>query len=54
MNNNLYMYEHELQAKGIKYIGGVDEGGRGPLIGPVVAACVVLPTSFKLAGLTDS
>lgn len=54
MNNDLYMYEHELQANGIKYIGGVDEVGRGPLIGPVVAACVVLPISFELEGLTDS
>ena len=39
---------------GIKYIAGVDEVGRGPLVGPVVAACVVLPLNFKLEGLTDS
>ena len=51
---NLYRYEKELYAKGIKYIGGVDEVGRGPLIGPVVTACVVLPLDFKLEGLTDS
>lgn len=51
---DLYKYEKELFKKGITYIGGVDEVGRGPLIGPVVAACVVLPKNFKLEGLTDS
>ena len=40
---DLYKYENELYAKGLEYIGGVDEVGRGPLIGSVVAACVVLP-----------
>lgn len=51
---DLYRYEHELYDQGIKYIGGVDEVGRGPLIGPVVAACCCLPTNFILEGLTDS
>ena len=51
---DLYKYENELYSKNINYIGGVDEVGRGPLIGPVVAACVVLPKDFKLEGLTDS
>lgn len=51
---DLYKYENELYKKGIKYIGGVDEVGRGPLIGPVVTACVVLPKDFVLEGLTDS
>ena len=51
---DLYKYEKELYKNGIKYIGGVDEVGRGPLIGPVVAACCVLPKDFKLEGLTDS
>ena len=51
---NLYEYENELYDKGINYIGGVDEVGRGPLIGPVVASCVVLPKDFVLEGLTDS
>lgn len=51
---NLYKYENELYAQGIKYIGGVDEVGRGPLNGPVVTACVVLPKDFVLEGLTDS
>ena len=51
---DLYKYENELYDKGLKYIGGVDEVGRGPLIGSVVAACVVLPKDFVLEGLTDS
>lgn len=51
---DLYKYERELYDKGCKYIGGVDEVGRGPLIGSVVAACVVLPSDFALEGLTDS
>lgn len=51
---DLYKYENELYAKKVKYIGGVDEVGRGPLIGPVVACCCVLPKNFVLEGLTDS
>ena len=51
---DLYKYENELYDRGLKYIGGVDEVGRGPLIGSVVAACVVLPRGFTLEGLTDS
>ena len=49
-----YKYEKELNEKGITLIAGVDEVGRGPLIGPVVAAAVILPQGFKLDGLTDS
>lgn len=51
---DLLKYEKELYKKGIEYIGGVDEVGRGPLVGPVVAACIVLPKNYKLDGLTDS
>lgn len=51
---DLYKYENELWNDGINYIGGVDEVGRGPLIGPVVTACVILPKDFYLEGLTDS
>ena len=49
-----YKYERKLRENGITLIGGVDEVGRGPLVGPVVAACCVLPEKFNLDGLTDS
>lgn len=49
-----WKYEKELTNEGFKVIAGCDEAGRGPLIGPVVAACCVLPQNFKLDGLTDS
>jgi len=51
---DLWEYEKDLYAKGINIIGGTDEAGRGPLYGPVVAACVVLPKDFVLDGLNDS
>lgn len=49
-----YKYERGLNKKGINLIAGVDEVGRGPLIGPVVASAVILPKNYKLDGLTDS
>ena len=52
--DDLYKYENELWDKGINLIGGIDEVGRGPLVGPVVTACVILPKDFKCPGLTDS
>ena len=52
--NDNYQYERELIKLGIKLIAGVDEVGRGPLIGPVVAAAVILPVDYQLDGLTDS
>jgi len=54
MEIDMYKYENELYEKGIDLIGGIDEVGRGPLIGPVVTACVILPKGFVLEGLTDS
>ena len=54
MEINLLEYENNLYDSGIKYIAGVDEVGRGPLVGPVVAAAVILPRGYKLEGLTDS
>lgn len=53
-NIDNWKYERDLKLEGYKCIGGTDEAGRGPLIGPVVAACCVLPDDFKLDGLTDS
>ncbi|MGI6587668.1 MAG: ribonuclease HII [Peptococcia bacterium] len=46
--------EKELRKRGYKFIGGIDEAGRGPLAGPVVAACVILPDNCFLSGLNDS
>jgi len=52
----LALYEHERQARtaGYRLIAGLDEAGRGPLAGPVVAAAVILPPDLVLAGLNDS
>ena len=47
-------YEKELYAQGIDLIAGVDEVGRGPLAGPVVAAAVILPKACKIPRLNDS
>ncbi len=47
-------YEKELYGQGIQLIAGVDEVGRGPLAGPVVAAAVILPQACKISGLNDS
>lgn len=56
-----FKFERALANSGVKYIAGVDEAGRGPIAGPVVAAAVVLPTEWIIAGpppeltcLTDS
>ena len=51
---DLYSYERDLIKNNINLIAGVDEVGRGPLVGPVVAASVILPVNYKLDGLTDS
>ena len=51
---DLLKYEKELYQKGITLIAGTDEVGRGPLVGPVVAAAVILPKNYNLEGLTDS
>ncbi len=50
----MQVYERELRAAGKRYIAGVDEVGRGPLAGPVVAACVILPEDFDVLGVDDS
>ena len=46
--------ETDCHARGLKWIAGVDEAGRGPLAGPVSAAAVILPAGFVCAGLDDS
>jgi ribonuclease HII len=47
-------HERELWSKGVTYIAGVDEAGRGPLAGPVVAAAVIFPRDFFLSDVDDS
>lgn len=50
----LWERERALVKQGYQYVAGLDEVGRGPLAGPVVAACVILPLDCKLPGLNDS
>lgn len=50
----MLQYERQLYAEGYGYIAGVDEVGRGPLAGPVVAAAVVLQQGFDVPGVDDS
>ena len=50
----LYAYENEYHAKGYSVIAGIDEAGRGPLAGPVVAGCCILDPDVKILGLDDS
>ena len=47
-------FEKNLVESGYKYVAGVDEAGRGPLAGPVVAAAVILPEEFSSKQLNDS
>jgi ribonuclease HII len=47
-------YEKRLWSKGVTFIAGIDEAGRGPLAGPVIAAAAILPSGFSLPGLNDS
>ena len=51
---NNHSYEKKYYNLGYNLIAGVDEVGRGPLVGPVVAASVILPKDYDLPGLTDS
>ena len=52
--DRLYAYEREYHAKGYSVIAGIDEAGRGPLAGPVVAGCCILDPNVKILGLDDS
>ncbi len=50
----LFLYDKQVRGEGYPILCGVDEAGRGPLVGPVVAAAVILPEDFVLEGINDS
>ncbi|PKL51859.1 MAG: ribonuclease HII [Nitrospira bacterium HGW-Nitrospira-1] len=51
---DIYQHDEAFREKGFESIAGIDEAGRGPLAGPVVAAAVILPSYLKIDGLRDS
>ncbi|MFO7766919.1 MAG: ribonuclease HII [Pelovirga sp.] len=51
---SLWEFEAQARQRGFQSVAGIDEAGRGPLAGPVVAAAVMLPVQCRLPGLTDS
>lgn len=51
---DLYEYDESIRKDGFGVIAGVDEAGRGPLAGPVVAAAVILNSDFRIPGVRDS
>lgn len=50
----LTLFEREARQQGYQWIAGIDEAGRGPLAGPVVAAACILPERVRLKGINDS
>lgn len=50
----LKLIEQNFHNQGIKYIAGIDEAGRGPLAGPVVVACCIMPKDSMIEGVNDS
>lgn len=52
--NELKKMENQYFEKGIQYLCGIDEAGRGPLAGPVVVAAVIMPKDSKIEGVNDS
>ena len=53
-SGHLFKYETDLYLKGYRSIAGVDEAGRGPLAGPVVAAAVIFKQGVVIEGVNDS
>ncbi|MCL5023850.1 MAG: ribonuclease HII [Nitrospirae bacterium] len=51
---DIYLYDESFRKKGFHRPAGIDEAGRGPLAGPVVAAAIVLPSGKRIKGLRDS
>jgi ribonuclease HII len=51
---DIYQHDEAFRERGFKFIAGIDEAGRGPLAGPVVAAAVILPEYIRITGLRDS
>ncbi|MCE5336916.1 MAG: ribonuclease HII [Desulfobacteraceae bacterium] len=51
---DMRFYENRAHRRGFRFVCGIDEAGRGPLAGPVVAASVILPKGTRLDGVTDS
>ncbi|MHB9138648.1 MAG: ribonuclease HII [Victivallaceae bacterium] len=54
IDDKLLFLEHKCWAEGFCFVGGVDEAGRGPLAGPVVAAAVVFPLNARIPAVNDS
>lgn len=52
--HRLHRFESAARAQGFQLVGGIDEVGRGPLAGPVIAACVVAASPLFIKGLNDS
>ena len=50
----MHLFEQEAYQRGFKTVAGIDEVGRGPIAGPVVAGAVILPRDYFLAGVNDS
>jgi ribonuclease HII len=53
-SGDLYEYDESIRKNGFSMIAGIDEAGRGPVAGPVVAAAVILPDNIRIEGIRDS
>ena len=53
-DNDMWAFENLARQNGYGTVAGIDEAGRGPLAGPVVAAAVILPDAFAVSGIGDS